>query len=480
MTFEILQGHILDLAPQLLKTRANSIHCIATSPPYYGLRDYATNPQVWDGDPNCVHDWQGFTKKGQSGGTKSAKVQIKGAANFQVVPDKEQAACTKCGAWRGELGQEPTPAAFVTHLVTIFTALKPLLHTSGTLWVNLGDSYASQGGGQVVQTRNPNRKGGSDSQNQGRSRVPPPGAKPKDLLGIPWTFALAMREAGWFLRADIIWAKRNPMPESVTDRPTKSHEYIFLFSKSEQYFFDHVAAREALSVDAKSLSRGLLAAGRNMRTVQWSADEQDFRRWLALQPEAAILLERYAADRGSTSVMDVTTVPYPGAHFAVWPPKLAQRMIQAGSSEKGVCPACWEPWRRVFEKGTPVLLAWGENGTRKYDDNLRHMRAADESSTLKHTVPLETTGWEPGCECHKLSAQTIEPIPATVLDPFSGSGTTLAVATKLGRDALGMELNPEYIALALHRLNQPPAEMEDEPSTSDLSDLPLFAGSLLP
>ncbi len=459
----IMQGSALGLAIHLTNPwPARQVHCIVTSPPYYGLRDYGTSPEIWDGDPACQHDWSTFTRKGQSGGTKSAKVRTKGTENFQIVPDSQQATCTKCGAWRGELGQEPTPQLFVKHLVDIFNALKPLLHDSGTLWVNLGDSYAGNRSYQVPSTKG-GPKHGAGQAGQSANKVPA-GMKSKDIIGIPWMFAFAMREAGWYFRADIIWHKPNPMPESVTDRPTKSHEYLFLFAKSEQYYYDAEAVKEP------PIWANDRRAGQGRHTYngkRQGAKGQGQEAFVSIDP----------AGRNRRSVWTIPTAPYKGAHFATYPPALVEPCIQAGTSEKGVCAACGAPWERVVEQGELVGRTRGDGlgyvlpkSSNPDNDGHSGQKNTDAYKPNFHRERI-TTGWRPTCSC----ADPRDPVPAIVLDPFCGSGTTLQVARSLGREGWGFELNPKYIAIARERLLLPPGlESVAEEEGVDLSDLPFF------
>jgi len=250
-----------------------SVHCCVTSPPYWGLRDYG-------------HD--------------------------------------------GQIGLEKTPDAYVARMVEVFREVRRVLRDDGTLWLNLGDSYAGS-----TMTAN---------------------LKQKDLVGVPWRVAFALQADGWWLRQDIIWHKPNPMPESVRDRCTKAHEYVFLLTKSERYFYD------AEAVSEESVGRERFG---NWIKGQPCPDRQDNHRQ-DMTPTTT---------RNRRSVWTVTTKPYSGAHFAVMPPDLVEPCIRAGCPEGG-----------------------------------------------------------------------------TVLDPFAGSGTTLAVAAELGRNAIGCELNPDYIELAERRI----------------------------
>lgn len=325
---EILQGNSLDV----LKTLPDqSVHCCVTSPPYFGLRDYGVN---------------------------------------------------------GQLGLEKTPEEYVANMVELFREVKRILRDDGTLWLNLGDSYAGNskpgGGDPTIGKRN---IGGSEY----RKKTIPPGLKPKDLVGIPWMIAFALRADGWYLRSDIIWHKPNPMPESVTDRPTKSHEYIFLMSKSPKYYYDHEAIKE--EGKQESISRykyafsgreGLIMpdgknqqiAPKGMRNPTTKNAQYDGQKpnTMHLNREKGLKDADYMV-RNKRTVWTVTTQPYSEAHFAVYPPKLIE----------------------------PCILA--------------------------------------GC-----------PVGGIVLDPFFGSGTTGQVALENNRQYIGIELNPEYIHIAKKRL----------------------------
>lgn len=233
---------------------AQSIQCCVTSPPYWGLRDYGT--ARWKGgNPACDH----AARRNHSPGEKQA-TQI-GSSR-----DKTGGDCRKCGARRidAQMGLEPTPEEYVAHMVEVFREVRRVLRNDGTLWLNLGDSYATGGGkvgecpgggtqgarwaGRGMNTKQPkwaNALGPICQPN----RMPLHGLKPKDLVGIPWRVAFALQADGWYLRSDIIWAKPNPMPESVTDRPTKAHEYLFLLAKSERYYYDAAAIKEPCQMD---------------------------------------------------------------------------------------------------------------------------------------------------------------------------------------------------------------------------------------
>jgi DNA modification methylase len=342
----ILQGDIRDIAPTL---PSESVQCIVTSPPYWGLRDYGVD---------------------------------------------------------GQLGLEATPEEYVANLVGIFHELRRVLRDDGTLWLNLGDSYAT-GAGKVGDCPGGGPQGEAWKKHFGKStpgstpamygltqpnRMPIPGLKPKDLVGIPWRVAFALQADGWWLRQDIIWAKPNPMPESVTDRCTKSHEYIFLLTKSARYYYDAEAIKEPSNGwrgsrfgDGKSGENGIYhrqaehgepikvrsPAGwktgpGNHGTIHEDGREQE-----------VLYVEDTFATRNRRSVWTIATAPYKGAHFATFPPDLVRPCILAG------CPA-----------------------------------------------------------------------GGTVLDPFMGSGTVAQVAIETGRNWLGVELKPGYIELAWKRIRE--------------------------
>jgi DNA modification methylase len=245
-----------------------SVHCVVTSPPYWGLRDYG-------------------------------------------VP--------------GQLGLEPTPKEYVADMVAVFREVRRVLRADGTVWLNLGDSYARQGGKTDGLPRHwDGRENDPSGMHAKRSLASEFGAKPKDLIGIPWRVAFALQADGWYLRSDIIWAKPNPMPESVTDRPTKSHEYVFLLSKSARYFYDADAVREADG------GRGSGQVARKYRIDAGGNPNHPGNQGYAVP------WEPNSAGRNLRSVWTIATQPYPGAHFATFPEALVEPCVKAGCPEGGV------------------------------------------------------------------------------------------------------------------------------------------------
>ena len=400
MSVRILVG---DVRAMLATLPDNSLHACVTSPPYWSLRDYGVSPSIWGGAADCDHTW--------------------GIDHF----------CGKCDAWIGCLGLEPTPDLYVEHIADIFDQVRRVLRPDGTLWLNLGDCYAAGGRGGNTGGKS-GLQGSTDSQEASRSagqrigyrssfrrdRAPrgdvahksAPGIKAKDLVGIPWMVAFALRARGWYLRSDIIWAKTNPMPESIRDRPTKAHEYVFLLAKSEDYFYDHEAIRETNS-----------GAGRNRRSV-WT----------------------------------LSTAPFAGAHFATYPPKLVTPCIEAGTSEHGCCSICGSPFERIVERREPLTAQMALAGADKsgeyhgaaqkaYTGTGAQNPSAVKARILAGMRARVTVSWQPTC---KHTLRTV--VPSVVLDPFAGAGTTGLVAQRLGRDFIGIELNPEYAAMAEQRI----------------------------
>lgn len=220
-----------------------SVQCVVTSPPYWGLRDYGLAPSVWDGEPGCDHEWGHDLPHGRRGnrgisGTGGNLHPTLDAAGQGAGAGTGGAFCQLCNAWHGNLGLEPTPELYVQHLVEVMREAKRVLRDDGTLWLNLGDSYAS---GEIGRHDRSNGYEGeyqrASRQGERRQQRLQTGLKPKDLVGIPWRVAFALQADGWWLRSDIVWSKPNPMPESVTDRPTRSHEYLFLLTKSGKPLF---------------------------------------------------------------------------------------------------------------------------------------------------------------------------------------------------------------------------------------------------
>ena len=405
-----------------------SVHCIVTSPPYWGLRDYGVD---------------------------------------------------------GQLGNERTPEEFIANMVAVFRECWRVLRDDGTLWLNLGDSYIGYKGENYLKDKTASRLQGAShvpaSHNIGTPHTS--GLKPKDLVGIPWRVALALQADGWYLRSDIIWHKPNPMPESVTDRPTKAHEYVFLLTKSPRYFYDSDAVKEQvtpstvarLSQDVENQTGSARANGgaKTNGTMKAVGKAYSFARNVAEaerpgQSAANHRADRedvqYVGSRNRRSVWTIATAPYSGAHFATYPPDLVEPCIKAGTSARGVCPECGAPWEREVERKNMVI-----------DRSERtHEKGRTRSSGTMVEPPSSTTiGWHPTCDCGRE-----ETVPAIVLDPFAGSGTTLMVARALGRHGVGLDLSMTYIReCAKERLGFEAlsAWTNGRKAEGNHTDLPLFS-----
>ena len=299
-TIKIEQGNCLEVLKEMPEQSVNT--CV-TSPPYWGLRDYGT--AEWDGgDENCDHQVGRFEHK----------VSDKQKSNTASAGHQARDVCPKCGAIRkdSQLGLEDTPEEYVANMVKLFREVRRVLRDDGTVWLNLGDSYSS--GGRTTTT-NQTLRGDKD---YGATRPKPSkNIKPKDLIGIPWRVAFALQADGWYLRQDIIWHKPNPMPESVKDRCTKAHEYIFLLSKNKKYYYDNEAIKEpAKDWGTRDRSKG-----------------KYHNKGTGLTPHTG--LEKSYPTKNKRSVWTVTTKPFKGAHFAVFPMDLIEPCVLAGCPEGG-------------------------------------------------------------------------------------------------------------------------------------------------
>ena len=264
-------------------------------------------------------------------------------ATLGTLPDYSVQTCVTSPPYFGlrdygmadQIGLEQTPDAFVAELVAVFREVKRVLRDDGTLWLNLGDSYARAGGWSDNSGLDglPRGESGRAMSNMtgagGASQQLPAGLKSKDLIGIPWRVAFALQADGWYLRQDIIWHKPNPMPESVTDRCTKAHEYLFLLSKSERYYYDADSVMEPCSADMQMRAAKGHTRGGNGK-IDASRNDSD-----TLRGEASKAID-VSSGRNRRSVWTVPTSPYKGAHFATFPPALIEPCILAGCPEGGV------------------------------------------------------------------------------------------------------------------------------------------------
>ena len=308
-----LQGDVFD---KLKELDDNSIDCVVTSPPYWGLRDYGT-ASYEGGDPNCKHSI--------TDGTVDAK-------NNKLIERPDRASdkknCVKCGAKRidKQLGLEPTYQEHIQNIVELFRAMKPKLKDSATIWLNYGDSYAATVNGTKAK----------DIKNDDRGFVDKPfstiqgSIKPKDLVMIPNRIAIALQDDGWWIRSEIIWHKPNPMPESTKDRPTSCHEKIWLITKSKKYYYDADAVREPCQTETiRRMTLGNKGkVGNNKNSTGW---KQLNNYWGSEQS-----VKDANKGRNRRNVWTITTKPCKEAHFATFPKDLIEPCIKAGCPENGI------------------------------------------------------------------------------------------------------------------------------------------------
>jgi DNA modification methylase len=358
----------------------------------------------------------------------------------------------------GQIGLESSPDAFVEKMVEVGRAIRRVLRDDGTYWLNLGDSYSGSVGSGNRNGLNATTLQGSRDYGRGCASEKTivkveTDLKPKDLCMIPWRVALALQADGWWLRSVIVWAKKSPMPESVTDRPTSSWEPIFLLAKSERYFYDAEAVKEeAIGESIREGFRG----GAGTRYTEGRSFDNDAAAVTGGGSIAGI------STRNQRNVWHLGPEPYKEAHFATFPTEIPRRAIKAGTSEKGCCPHCGSPWSRITSK--TKLTRERPNDYTKRDGA---EGTGNHCANSVAGVEVRTLGWQPTCKCPEH-----QPVPCRVLEPFLGSGTTLAVAAELGRHGAGCELNPEYAELARVRIGKAknPATFRDERK----DDSPLF------
>jgi DNA modification methylase len=440
-----------------------SVQCVVTSPPYWGLRSYSGTARWVGGDPNCNH-----SPERENGKSTSTLGGGQATNNHAQEPYKDF--CRRCGSVRvdNQLGLEQTPELYVESMVQVFREVWRVLRDDGTLWLNLGDSYNGSGGAggdynagglKEGQPRYPGRNIGT--------------LKPKDLVGIPWRVAFALQADGWYLRSDCIWAKPNPMPESVQDRPTKSHEYIFLLSKSQRYFYDADAVREP-HIDFERGNNPAELKGHSGRSGGIYTGTREAMRGVDSDGAKRVY---NPAGRNRRTVWNIATTPYSGAHFATYPPALVEPCIKAGTSEAGCCSVCGKPWERVINhtiipgpKAAKTFVV--DNRDLTADKNDQGSNRAKDGHKSGYISKNTTLGFRPTCTCDA------PPRPCVVFDPFNGSGTTGLVARKLGRSYVGLDLSMDYLHLARERLGLTALDEwtngKQPEDTTTHDDLPLF------
>jgi len=372
----ILLGDVLDVLRELPD---ESIACCITSPPYWGLRDYG-------------------------------------------VP--------------GMIGLEPTLQEHIDKIVEVFREVRRVLRSDGVLWLNYGDAYA--GGGHSNPSSKSTLGGGKDRGAKGRECSTTPkqsGLAPKQRLMMPARVALALQADGWWIRSEIVWAKGlsfcsysgSCMPSSVKDRPTDSHEMMYLLTKAPRYFYDGDAVREAAAQPGRKRSD-------TIGGTSWEGREQ--------HSEGGVVDNH--AGRNLRTVWTINPQAFSEAHFATFPEKLVTPCILAGTSEHGACSECGAPWRRVVSVEQVAKCRNVAPAKALQTDGAAKWTGATEMQTRR---VVTTLGWQPTCSHPDAPVR-----PCLVLDPFSGSGTVGVVCVKTGRHYVGIELNEEYAEMSLRRI----------------------------
>jgi len=402
-------GHNIDI---LSTFPDRSIDCIITSPPYFQLRDYGTEHQIWGGVDNCPHEFESYEKTIYSGSTKS---EIANGQNQITDLKSTSAFCKKCNAWKGELGLEPTFQLYIDHLLSVFEECKRVLKDEGTMWVNLGDSYNNGNGEQTTPTKW--KKAGSFNLSKTIRSL-----QPKCLLNIPSRFAIAMTdELGLILRNNIIWHKNNCMPSSATDRFTVDFENIMFFTKKKKYYFEQQFEK---SIDPESYS------GRRARTLprQFHTDKKHFAKAGSYDENG---IDRGAGkaypNRNMRTVWNINTSGSKDKHYAMYPEKLLVRMIEAGCP-KEICNKCGKAKQKIVIADYKGANNQHKN-TKVHHNGQTHIISRGSSNPKEEII---------SCNCNAGFH------PGIVLDPFGGSGTTGITAKKLQRNFINIELNPEY------------------------------------
>lgn len=475
------------------------IHMVVTSPPYWGLRDYSAPDSVWGGDPDCEHDWR-----------ESRPRRTRQSSDIRDEQNKHYSApanavggtiCSRCGAWKGSLGQEPTLELYISNLVDIFRSIKRVLRDDGAVFLNLGDSLGGSGvpGGDFTIGHS---KFGADQYNRQYSRDGT-GIKPLDLCGVPWAVATALRADGWYLRCDIIWSKGvsfdpdragavMPHPYHGT-RFVRHRIKVKSMSKNDpRYRAGSCKSRSAASCNEPTATEwidcpgcpicdphdGYILKHNNWRPtaaheyvfllikkpgayfdsdavkepVQSSSLDRASRHLYSTPSDGSgasitplggeVMGERFVPPDGRNmrSVWSIGILSYRGGHFATFPPALVEPCIKVGTSERGVCSKCGAPYARVIDQDVEL-----EPGRKVIGIGIKTVRCSG-ATTIHHTKTT-IVDWYPTCDCN-----VGDPVPAIVYDPFMGSGTTGMVAKRLGRYYVGTDVSSEYVKLAGQRI----------------------------
>ena len=394
-----------------------SVQTIVTSPPYWGLRKYAGAQDLLWGEDRCPvagidgfrHEWATQTKTlTNNNGDADSKSTLGSAGTMEVIGSTSTSTCQKCGAWRGSFGLEPTIEMYVAHTVEILRECRRVLRGDGVLFWNIGDSYA---GGHISYS-DKRWQHGAGANVYEKELGKQDGLKPKDLCLIPARVALAAQADGWWVRSLIIWAKPNPMPESVTDRPTDAYEHILMLTKSARYFWDADAVREPNKPE--SIERMMQPwHGNTVRDDPLGREQMVSGGRRGDAPMANV----NPGGRNLRNVWTFPTQPYKGAHFATFPEELPRRCILAATSERGACRQCGAPWERVtripYDADHPTFNEYRkQNASGKYQGGDGRGYGGTVSDYYKdvwngESSPASTVGWRPTCLCKGQRGSTV-------------------------------------------------------------------------
>lgn len=471
----VIQG---DVRKALTRLPDESVDCVVTSPPYWGLRDYKIESSIWDGDDSCEHEWaetDGIRRSwGNSSRLEGSKQgTVRGAMTNVDALTKHSDFCSKCLAWKGQLGLEPTFQLYVKHIVEVFHDVRRVLKKSGSLWLNLGDTYyggkGKSGAASADETSERFERGETFQKGEyeiGTDRpqnFPQGNLQAKCLIGIPWRVALAMIDDGWILRNSVIWSKPNHMPSSVKDRLSNGYEFIFHFVQNGRYFYDLDAVREPHSENYLRENRpaGILRQKLypNSRERYSGTGDPHLAQFTGDPKIEKTTGELTANPLGKNpgDVWTITTQPFPEAHFATFPEKLVERPIKA-SCPAEVCVKCGKARERITKTdyiddgGKIASVHKNDDNATTFERGYAHKKGGFNEWLLKHgnqeRRPItQTLGWTI-CSCPEKSYY-----PGIVLDPFAGSGTVALVAKNLQRSSISIEVNPEYVEMLKRRID---------------------------
>lgn len=429
---------------------ANCVHAVMTSPPYWALRRYPIEDSIWGGDAACEHEWGSPIPRRGPAQEQGATSQRAGRANTSEQSRRADVLgcfCTKCGAWRGQLGLEPSVQLYVQHVVEIMREVRRVLRKDGVLWLNIGDGYASTGGHS--DTKCEERRGAyrigtrPESESRDFRALSGSGIKSKDLIGVPWRVALALQDDGWYLRSNVIWQKPNCMPESARDRPTRDYEDVFMFTKSRRYYYDWFAVQEEARTKVMPPIAGHAHGEGSHSPLDHNTGDRKGAGQFAGRTNMLI------SKRHLRTVWAICTTPYKEAHFATFPRELVRKCVLASTSEKGCCFKCGAPYRRLTEK-SGMLQQCTAPGTIKAHREASGKHGSTSVLETGYKADYASVGWTPSCKCPDPDECALR--PAIVLDPFGGAGTVGVECKALNRNAMLIERSPEYARMGTERI----------------------------